>query len=372
MSGTSADGVDVAITQIAGLALDMQPELLLHHHAPYPQALRQAIFAARGAGQITLISLADLARQISLCYAQAVREALIRANLNLSELTAIAAHGQTLFHSPPNTIQWLDPALLAHELNCRVISDFRRADCAAGGQGAPLVPFADFILFRDSKKSRIVLNIGGIANITYLAAGGSLPTVIAFDTGPGNCVSDWLCRTHNPTGPGFDISGQLAAQGNPQPHLIDVASADPFFSQPPPRSTDTPAMISLFESAVRQTYLASSSKTSESSINDLLATACHWSAVQIARAIDQIAPPSDTEILASGGGTENQCLMGALRQYTPLPIIPTDAFGIPSAAREAVAFALLAAATLDNQPSNVPSVTGASHPVVLGSITPKP
>lgn len=364
MSGTSADGVDIALTQITGRVLAMRPKLLFHHHYPYPAQLRQSIFDIRSSGHSTLANLANLARQISLAHAAAVKTALEKANLKSSDLTAIAAHGQTLFHAPPNTIQWFDPALLAYETYCTVISDFRRADCAAGGQGAPLVPFADFLLFRDPKKPRILLNLGGIANLTYLPADSKLSDVIAFDTGPANCLSDWLCRTKNPNGPGYDPNGQLAATGSVIPSILQSVTADPFFSTPPPKSTDIPHMIQIFEQAM-QTHPSAS-------LEDLLRTACELAASQIAAAISKLNIPTSTEILASGGGIENKCLLSSITRLTNTPIHATDNFGIPSPAKEALAFALLGAATLDGQPSNIPSVTGASRPVVLGCITQKP
>jgi anhydro-N-acetylmuramic acid kinase len=194
MSGTSADGVDVAIVAIDGQGLDMSARLIHHNHIAYDNPLRDRIFSARQAGSIRLDELAKLGREISLCHAEAVNQALAASDLKATDLAAVAAHGQTLFHAPPDTIQWFDPALVAAEVGCPVVSDFRRADCAVGGQGAPLVPFADYILFRHPTKNRVLLNIGGIANITWLKAGGSLDDVIAFDTGPGNCISDWLCR----------------------------------------------------------------------------------------------------------------------------------------------------------------------------------
>ena len=139
---------------------------------------------------------------------QAVNEALAAAKLTAGDLDAVAAHGQTLFHDPPNTIQWFDPALVAAGVGCDVISDFRRADLAAGGQGAPLVPFADYILFRDPTKNRVLLNLGGIANMTYVAAGATINDIFAFDTGPANCLSDYLCRKYDPAGPGYDPGGK--------------------------------------------------------------------------------------------------------------------------------------------------------------------
>ncbi len=172
MSGTSADGVDVALVRIRGRGLEMSAALLHWHGRAFPGDLRDTIATIR-LGHATPISvLAEIGREISLCYAAAINEAMLAANLDAGDLTAVAAHGQTLYHDPPTTIQWLDPALLAAEVGCAVVSDFRRADCAAGGQGAPLVPLADYLLFRDPQKNRVLLNIGGIANLTYLRAGG--------------------------------------------------------------------------------------------------------------------------------------------------------------------------------------------------------
>jgi anhydro-N-acetylmuramic acid kinase len=205
MSGTSGDGVDVALVRIIGSGLSMQATLLKHHHIPFDASIRAQLFAIRdGGGKIALSDLARLGRNISLTYARAVNETLSLANLHSSDIAAVAAHGQTVYHDPPNTIQWFDPSLVAAEVGCAVVSDFRRADCAAGGQGAPLVPFADYILFRDAKKNRVLLNLGGIANLTVLRASGRIEEVVAFDTGPGNCVSDWLIRTRMANERGFD------------------------------------------------------------------------------------------------------------------------------------------------------------------------
>src|SRR5712671_6834310 len=203
MSGTSADGVDVAVVEITGHGLEMTAKLLHHHARAYDAELRKRIFGVREGTAVSLEELARLGRDISISYAEAANSALSEANVKASDVEAIAAHGQTLYHAPPNTIQWFDPALVAAETGCVVVSDFRRADCAAGGQGAPLVPFADYVLFRHATKNRVLLNIGGIANLTYIPAGGSLEQVIAFDTGPGNCISDHICRTRLRDGTAF-------------------------------------------------------------------------------------------------------------------------------------------------------------------------
>lgn len=367
MSGTSADGIDVAIVRIRGRGLSMSTELLHRQHRGYDDALRKSILVVREKGSSDLRSLASLARQITLEYAHLVCDAIVVANLKAEEITGVAAHGQTLFHDPPLTIQWLDPSLLALETACPVVSDFRRADCAVGGQGAPLVPFADYILFRHPQKHRILLNIGGIANLTNLAPGGSIDELIAFDTGPGNCISDRICRTSGPFGLSWDVDGGGASRGSVLQDVVEKVMGQPFFSAKPPKSTDGPAMIAAFQSAVGEAQVE---------MNDLLATAAYLTALSIATAIGQLRLNNDAnvELLASGGGTCNKAIMGWLRSLLDpqVRISTSDELGIPSDAKEAIAFALLGAATLDGEASNVPSVTGARRKVILGSVTPRP
>jgi anhydro-N-acetylmuramic acid kinase len=366
MSGTSADGVDIAIVRIEGRGLEMSARLLYHHHLDYKPNLKSQIFECRNQGAVPLATLASMARDISLAYAGATIEALELSDLFPSDLAAIAAHGQTLFHDPPNTIQWLDPALIAAEVGCAVISDFRRADCAAGGEGAPLVPFADHILFSDPLRHRVLLNLGGIANITSLPAGGSLDSLLAFDTGPGNCISDFLMRYMNPEGPGVDIDGALASHGSPDEAIVLKMLAMPFFKNAPPKSTDGPAMIDLFTQTIKDFG-------SRGKLPNNLATACLITATSIIRALRDFLPHFPDELIASGGGVHNQILMSYLRKQLPgVPLKTTDELGVPSEAKEAIAFALLGAATLEGEPGNVPSATGADKRVVLGSVTPRP
>jgi anhydro-N-acetylmuramic acid kinase len=369
MSGTSADGVDVAIVAIAGRGLAMTARLLNHHHRPYEAALRQALFKVRETGSTELATLARIGRQISLAYSRAVADALASASLVSSDLACVAAHGQTLYHAPPDTIQWLDPALVAAEVGCTVVSDFRRADCAAGGQGAPLVPFADYVLFRHSTKNRVLLNIGGIANVTWLSAGADLDRVVAFDTGPGNCVCDYLMRQYGPPGPGlevgYDLGGAIAGKGIAIPALVEAVLADPYFAQPPPKSTDGPAMIALGEAAYRDAGR-------RFPFENLMRTACQITAATIRRGF-QWLPGQPVQVIVSGGGAKNPVLTELVREaVAPAEVFTTDDLGVSGASKEALAFALLAAATLDGVPSNVPSATGARRGVVLGSITPNP
>lgn len=363
MSGTSADGVDAALVAVSGHGDAMTCRLLRHRHQPYHPALREEIFQIRQNGAAELRALGRIAREISLAYIATVNQLLEQSPGVKGDVLAIAVHGQTLFHEPPYTIQWIDPALIAGETGCRVVSDFRRADCAAGGQGAPLVPFADHILFRHPTKTRVLLNIGGIANLTHLPAGGSLDQLVAFDTGPGNCISDHLMRLYDPQGDGFDAGGAMAATGQPIYPLIHPMLGNTYFAAPPPKSTDGPAMIDIFAKA----YADLGRKFP---FENLLKTACLLTATTIADAIRRLEP-FPNELIVSGGGTRNETIMTLLRQpLGELPVIRSDELGVMSEAKEAMAFALLGAATIDGEPSNVPAATGATRRVVLGSITP--
>jgi anhydro-N-acetylmuramic acid kinase len=313
---------------------------------------------------VALGELGQIGRDISLVYAQAVWEVLQAAGLSAGQVDAIAAHGQTLYHAPPVTIQWFDPALVAAQVGCAVVSDFRRADCAVGGQGAPLVPFADWVLFSHPEKNRVLLNIGGIANLTYLKAGGAMEEVIAFDTGPGNCVSDWLMRTYDPASEGFDFGGEHAARGMALGHLVANVLEHDYFLSPPPKSTDGPAMVSLFAEEM--------ARVKEVNLDDLLASACAVTITAVHRAIERFLPGPVDELIVSGGGARNQVMMTLLGGWVNPATRAADQIGMPGDAKEAVAFALLGAATLEGIAANVPSCTGARRGVVLGSVTPKP
>jgi anhydro-N-acetylmuramic acid kinase len=375
MSGTSADGIDVAIIAVDGRGLEMTARLLRHHARPYEPHLREAIFEIRQAKHVELRNLTRIAREISLAYATAVRSAAKEAGIAIHELTAIAAHGQTLFHDPPDTLQWIEPAVLAAQLGVQVVSDFRRADCAAGGQGAPLVPFAEYLLFRHPTRTRVLLNLGGIANLTILPAGATIDKLIAFDTGPGNCISDWICRTFDPKGPGYDAGGERALLGKSyQPLVFDVLLRHDYFRRPAPKSTDVPEMLTLYRRSRDRFFF----ENGPLSPNDELATTCDLTVQAIRRGLDN--PHGHKvqwdELIVSGGGTQNRAIMAHLHALADpgrsQSIRTSDELGVPPEAKEAMAFALLAAATLDNIPSNVPSCTGANRPVVLGSITPRP
>jgi anhydro-N-acetylmuramic acid kinase len=364
MSGTSADGVDVALVGITGCGLEMSAKLLAWHGRGFSRQLREEISRIRRGQAVPISALAQAGREISLCYAAAVNETLVMAGLTAGDLAAVAAHGQTVYHDPPDTIQWLDPALVAAEVGSPVVSDFRRADCAAGGQGAPLVALADYLLFRHEDKNRALLNLGGIANLTYLRAGCGIDQLIAFDTGPGNCLSDDLIRQSDPLGIGWDEGGRLAAMGSAVDEIGKRVLSSEYFAKPPPKSTDGPAMIELFVDAQRGRRYR---------LEDLSRTACQIAADAIAQSMRKFLAPFPDEIIVSGGGTLNKTMMDSIRRgLGDCDVRTIEELGIPSAAKEAMAFALLGAATLDGVPGNVPAATGARRRVVLGAVTPRP
>jgi anhydro-N-acetylmuramic acid kinase len=369
MSGTSADGIDVAVCRIPGppSLFPESPvwgELIGHAAHPYSAETRRHIHQVRELGAVTLEELAKLTRGITLEHARAVTQTLQSLQITASAIDAVSDHGQTLFHAPPLTMQVLDPSLLAYMTGIRVVSDFRRADCAAGGQGAPLVPYADLKLFAHPEMHRATLNIGGISNITLLPAGTDGSDVVAFDTGPGNCLSDHIFRTNAPEGgsPGIDVGGAVALSGKVSERVVRKFLSDGYFSAAGPKSTDGPNMVAAFERA----------EARKLPVPDALATAAECVGRSIAQAL-MLGKFRPRQLIVAGGGVHNRAIMSSLQSHLgkTIKILTSEDLGIPTDAREAIAFALLAAATLEGRPGNLPSVTGAARPVVLGSITPR-
>lgn len=353
MSGTSADGIDVARCELNGDGGPGWGRLAAFESVPYDPGLRDRIIRLRQGGAATLKDLAQLTRDLTLAHADAVRKVMH------DSVEAVADHGQTVFHAPPLTTQLLDPSLLSAEVSRPVIGDFRRADCAVGGQGAPLVPYADFRLFRDTRVTRVLLNLGGIANITYIPAGGGTASLRAFDTGPANCISDFLCGAGSAGRSAFDKNGMMAEMGAVSMEVVEAFMRTPYLLRGWPKSTDGPEMVAAFHDAGGMRL----------DMNDALATAAECVARSVARAVESLIPRA-SEVVVSGGGTRNPVMMRRLTaMLAPARVLTTDHFGVPAAAKEAIAFALLGHATLEGLPSNILSCTGAERPVVLGSIT---
>jgi anhydro-N-acetylmuramic acid kinase len=346
MSGTSLDGIDVAIVEIRGRRV----ETIGFTETPYSPAVREAILAVSNTDTHTA-AISRLSYQLGELYAKAV----LRTTRKFGAVELIGCHGQTIYHEGrSNTMQIGEPAVLAERTGVPVVSNFRARDVAAGGQGAPLVPYVDYLLFRHPKRSRVALNIGGIGNITVIPAGCAPEDVIAFDTGPGNMVIDGLAGE---VGLRCDRGGRIAESGNVNRPLLDELLRDPYYRRKPPKS------------AGREQYgkeLVERLKATGLPLPDLMATATVLTAVTIAMAVGK-----PDELIASGGGVHNPQIMGHLAALLPGVALSTSSdHGIDADAKEAIAFAVLAHETWRGRPSNLPSATGARRAVVLGSITP--
>jgi len=379
MSGTSADGINVALVQMSARGRGRPRHTLLgHEEHRFPAPVRRAILSMMNAESARVADLARLNFLLGELYAEAVEKT---AGKHRVKMDLVGCHGQTLFHqgAPQSflgrqiavTWQTGEGAIIAARLGVPVVSDFRPADIAAGGKGAPLVPFVDYLFYRDQRRNRIAQNIGGIANLTAIPAGASLQQLIAFDTGPGNMVIDAVMEKL--FGKRYDRDGKVAASGRALDDVVLKLLRAPFFRQKPPRTAGREEFGREYAARFLQ-LCGGASKP------DIVATATALTARSIADAIGRFVLPrfdatrtrGGHEIIVSGGGAKNPTLIAMLRQaLEPLGIALgfSDEFGLPAEAKEAVAFALLAYETWHGRPSNVPSATGARRPAILGKIS---
>ncbi len=376
MSGTSADGINVALTRIQGRGFRSRLELLAHYQFPYPAEVRRTILATMNASSASVPDLSRLNFLLGELYADALRAAQRRARL---ECQLVGCHGQTIYHQGSAkpflgrriacTWQTGEGAIIAARLGVPVVSDFRPADMAAGGKGAPLVPFLDYALYRHRRYGRIVQNLGGIGNLTAIPPRAEPDDVVAFDTGPGNMVIDAV--TEHLLGKPFDRNGRLAARGEPIDRVLRELLRNMYFRQKPPKTAGREQFGREF---VRE-LLRLCRRADD---NDVVATATALTARSIGIAVRKfvlplVEPPARfREFVASGGGTKNATLMAMIREeLAPLKmrVRTTDDLGMPSEAKEAAAFALLAYQTWRRLPSNVPSATGAERLAILGKVS---
>jgi anhydro-N-acetylmuramic acid kinase len=378
MSGTSADGINVALLRFsdrAGPKRNSWPlfNLIGHNEIPFPPNVRRFILATMNSSHASVADLSRLNFLLGELYAEAVHAAQrrFRAKVNL-----IGCHGQTIYHQSDAarflgrklavTWQTGESAIIAARLGVPVVSDFRPADMAAGGKGAPLVPYLDYALFRDPRIGRIVQNIGGIANLTAIPAGASTEQVVAFDTGPGNMVIDAV--TERLFRKPFDRDGRIAASGSLLPRVLADLMCDPFFRRKPPKT----AGREQFGREFVGTFLH---RCGRAAPRDVVATATVFTATSIADAIRRHVLSRQgnyRELIVSGGGARNPTLLAMLANEIHslgLQLRISDEFGLPSEAKEAVAFALLAHESWHKRPSNLPSATGAKRSAILGKIS---
>ena len=374
MSGTSLDGVDVVIAKLTGSGSALQIDQRTFASIDYPPALRQSLLRNSRADTSSVRDLSQLNVRLAAVYADAVHQALDQIHLTPSDLDLVGSHGQTVHHVPApedcagasvtSTLQIGSPSVLANRLGVPVVGDFRLADMALGGQGAPLVPYFDYVYFTDPDETRLLLNLGGIANFTLLPAGAAPSDVLAFDTGPANMVIDALAERLFDAP--YDPEGSLAAEGTVDNDLLGDLINDAYFTQPPPKSTGRERFGAEYVNA-----LLDAARARGLSTHDTLATATMLTATTVYQAYARFVRTEHAAdvLIAAGGGLHNDTLVQNLADcFSPIPVRPASDYGLDGDAKEALCFAVLAHETLNGVPTNLPSVTGAARPTLLGAI----
>jgi anhydro-N-acetylmuramic acid kinase len=365
MSGTSADGVDACLAHIEDRDGRPVPRVEDFLTVPYDEDLRGRVLGCRTVGEVCRLNV-----ELGERFANAALALCEAAGVSPADVDAVGSHGQTVCHvDEPEahaTLQIGEPSVIAERTGITTVADFRPRDVAAGGRGAPLVPIVDHLLLADETTDRVALNLGGIANVTVLPAGGSLEDVVAFDTGPGNMVIDGVMEVMTQGHKTCDRDGQLAARGTVREGAVTLMLEHPYFAAPPPKSAGRETFG--LEFARTFTLVKKSGRESRA---DVAATATAFTARSIADAIGRWAFDGPCQVIASGGGVHNRTLMACLAEFLPqADLCTSEGFGIDPDAKEALAFAVLAWLTLHGRPGNVPSATGARRPAVLGKIVP--
>lgn len=373
MSGTSADGIDVALVDIRGQGASLKLKFLAHEAFPYSERVREAVLSAMNAQSISVADLSRLHFLLAELYADAIIKTQKRHH---TKAALVGCHGQTIYHQGDPalfigrkiavTMQSGEGAVIAARTGLPVVSDFRPADIAAGGKGAPLVPFLDYLLYRHPRFGRIALNLGGIANLTAIPSAAKPTQVTAFDIGPGNMLIDAL--TDRLFQQPYDRNGRIASRGNVVDTVVRTVLREAFFHKRPPKTTGREQFGAEF--ADRFLRLCGNAKN-----EDIIATATALTSAAIILALKRFVLQQDKrykELIVSGGGTRNRTLMKMLQAGLiefDIKLRHSDGFGLPSQAKEAAAFALLAYETWHRRPSNIPSATGAKRPAILGKIS---
>jgi len=378
MSGTSADGVSAVAVEITGTGTETSLEVLGFETYDYPPELREEVFRLFTPESSSVDAISHMNFVLGEFFAETALRLMVKYDLDPSEIDAIGSHGQTIHHLPKlrdshgfnvrSTLQIGEPAVIAEKTMIPVVADFRKADIAAGGEGAPLTPFLDYILHRSPDRGRVLQNIGGIANLTYLTAGASTGDVVAFDTGPGNMVIDAVAMrlASEP----FDRDGGIAAKGIVDQGLLDELLGHPYFARSPPKTTGREEFGESYA-----TVFLRRCEERRLGLEDAAATATVLTVESIARAYEELLPEGGSidEVYLSGGGANNRFMVESLRtRLAPIPVGLSDELGLPGEAKEAVLMAVLANEHLSGNPGNIPGATGARKPVVLGAFYPAP
>jgi anhydro-N-acetylmuramic acid kinase len=377
MSGTSADGIDVALARLSGAPPSISAKLERHYHVSFPARLREDILRLANGAATTTEEVSRLNFVLGEEFARAALAACRRWRISLAKIDLIGSHGQTIFHQgmasrhrgtrrAASTLQIGEPSIIAERTGVTTIADFRPADMAAGGQGAPLVPFVDYLLCRHAKRGRVALNIGGIANVTVIPAGAHAQDVFAFDTGPGNMIVDALVESFTRGMQHYDRDARMALHGKMIPALLDKMMREPYLQKGPPKT----AGREQFGYSYAESILAWG-RRHRARPEDLVRTATLATSLSIADAFRRFIFPRARvhELILAGGGARNPLMIAQLAAGLPgIEMIPADRFGVQAEAKEAFAFAVLAYEAYHGRANNLPSATGAKHAAVLGKL----
>jgi len=377
MSGTSADGIDVALVRISGAPPSISAKFEAHHHVRFPVAVRRAILQLANGAATTAGEVSQLNFLLGEEFARAAISACKKWRVALRRIDLIGSHGQTIFHQGvpsrflgarriASTFQIGEPSVIAERTGVTTIADFRPADMAAGGQGAPLVPFVDYLLYRDMRLGRVALNIGGIANVTVIPARARQEDVFAFDTGPGNMIVDAIVEIETRGRERFDRGAKMALRGKTIPALLERLMRDPFLRAKPPKTAGREQFGRGYAEKI-----VSTGKRWRASTEDLVRTVTVFTSLSIADALHRFVFPRVRvdELIVAGGGVQNPLMMAQLAAALPeTDITPASDYGVPTDAKEAFAFAVLAYEAYRGRTNNLPSATGARHKAVLGKL----
>jgi anhydro-N-acetylmuramic acid kinase len=377
MSGTSADGIDVALARISGAPPHLHAKLLGHTSSKFPPPLRKEILRVAEQHPITAGELSQLNFRLGEVFAEAALAACRTFRVSPKRIALIGSHGQTIFHQgkpapylgrrTASTLQIGEPSVIAARTGITTAGDFRPADIAIGGQGAPLVPYADFLLYRHDKLGRVSLNLGGIANITIVPAAAKPEQIFAFDNGPANMLIDALVSHFTRGRQRFDEDARIAQAGRSIPTILDELMRDPYLKLAPPKSTGR----EYYGHAYLKKVLALGKKH-RAKPADLIRAATIFTALSVVDALHRFVLPKTKirQLIVSGGGARNPLILAQLTAaLDSIELIPSSRLGVPEDAKEAFAFALLAYETFHRRPSNLPSATGANAPAILGKIS---
>lgn len=379
MSGTSVDGVDAALVEIRGTDSEPKVKLLAFENKPYPPQVREKIFSLFTPANATVDKVGYMNFLLGEIYAKSALSVIEKAGMKPEEIDVIGSHGQTIWHAPipesPDgipvayTVQIGEGSVIAERTGILTVSDFRVADMAAGGQGAPLVPFSEYLLYRREKETILLQNIGGIGNMTVMPAGAKPRDVFAFDTGPGNMIIDAVISAVTGGEKTYDTGGETAVKGKVCNALLDILKEEPYYRQPLPKTTGREHFGVQYTEKILSWW-----KENPIPVEDLLATVTDLTAYSIADAYERYVLPKyqASEIIVGGGGSYNATLLRFMKErFAPhgVAVRTQEDLGLSSDAKEAVAFALMADCCMRGKANTLPSVTGAEHPAVMGKIS---